>query len=356
MDEPFVAGRAPVCNGPALDRPPIASRPTSAACRRVFPAVKIGLIEAYPFSSEAAIESALTLLSARGVPPAFLHIDVDVRGLRPGRDDFARDCPACASSAAIGHPVRRSSSGATTGTATPSTRSTRIARPACVADTFRGDAMPEHLVFQSWAVSATGQHITPSNLPEIGQYPTRRSSGASFGAWRPDRPATGTALSAAAGAARVTGTIAASDQRSRSASRPTPPPPAWTSDSLEVTVTRNRIHETAPTAAPSVRVMGPPVERSPCRKGPFPGSHLRKLRAAAPCASCAGSAQRGRLGLIRRTLLRIGSEAPGAEGPGIRRTPPATRRQPPVRLVSRPIRSSFGRLATGVSAIGCAMP
>ena len=39
-----------------------------------------------------------------------------------------------------------------------------------LADTFRWDAMPDHLVFQSWAVSATGQYITPSNLPEDRLY------------------------------------------------------------------------------------------------------------------------------------------------------------------------------------------
>jgi hypothetical protein len=30
--------------------------------------------------------------------------------------------------------------------------------------------MPEHLIFQSWAVSSTGLLITPSNLPEDRPY------------------------------------------------------------------------------------------------------------------------------------------------------------------------------------------
>ena len=53
------------------------------------PALKIGLIEAYPFSSADAIETMVQLLRARGVPPAFLHMDVDWHSLQPGV--FARD-------------------------------------------------------------------------------------------------------------------------------------------------------------------------------------------------------------------------------------------------------------------------
>src|SRR5439155_917548 len=85
MDDPFAAGRAPVCDGPALE--PTADRIATyvRGVQTASPAVKIGLIEAYPSSSETDLESAVTLLSARGIPLAFLHMDVDVRGLRPGR-------------------------------------------------------------------------------------------------------------------------------------------------------------------------------------------------------------------------------------------------------------------------------
>lgn len=76
MDEPFVAGREPVCGGPALE--PTADRVATyiRGVQAVFPAVKIGWIEAYPFSSAPAIEAQMGLLTARGVSPAFLHLDV----------------------------------------------------------------------------------------------------------------------------------------------------------------------------------------------------------------------------------------------------------------------------------------
>ena len=63
---------------------PLTCRPCRAP-----PALKIGLIEAYPFSSADAIESMVQMLRARGVPPAFLHMDVDWHALSPG--EFVRD-------------------------------------------------------------------------------------------------------------------------------------------------------------------------------------------------------------------------------------------------------------------------
>src|SRR5207237_10521832 len=76
MDEPFVSGRARVCGGPALE--PTADRVATyvRGVRSTFPAIKVGLIEAYPFSSADALESIITLLNARRPAPAFLHMDV----------------------------------------------------------------------------------------------------------------------------------------------------------------------------------------------------------------------------------------------------------------------------------------
>ena len=70
MDEPWVSGRAGVCDGPALE--PTADRVATymSVVARAHPALKIGLIEAYPFSSAPAIESMVQLLRARGVTPA----------------------------------------------------------------------------------------------------------------------------------------------------------------------------------------------------------------------------------------------------------------------------------------------
>src|SRR3954470_8686307 len=73
MDEPFTAGRAAVCGGPALE--PTADRVTTymKGVNASVPTARVGLIEAYPFSSEAQIEAMLDLLAARGAAPAFLH-------------------------------------------------------------------------------------------------------------------------------------------------------------------------------------------------------------------------------------------------------------------------------------------
>jgi len=169
MDEPFAAGQEAVCNGPALE--PTADRVGTyvRGVQREFPAVKIGLIEAYPFSSAAAIESALALLSERGVPPAFLHIDVDIRGLRPGRDDFARDMSRLRAlcrdrNLPFGFIIWGYNGDSDALYAFDADR-----QAGMVADTFRGD-LPEHLIFQSWAMSSTGLLITPSNLPEDREY------------------------------------------------------------------------------------------------------------------------------------------------------------------------------------------
>jgi hypothetical protein len=170
MDEPFVSGREPVCNGPALE--PTADRVATymRGVQAVFPAVKIGWIEAYPFSSAAAIESALILLTERGVPPAFLHLDVDVRGLRLDRDDFTRDVGRLRAfcrdrNIPFGFVIWGYNGDSDTLYAFDADRQAGL-----LADTFPWDAMPEHLVFQSWAVSSTGQLITPSNLPEDRLY------------------------------------------------------------------------------------------------------------------------------------------------------------------------------------------
>jgi hypothetical protein len=171
MDDPFAAGRAAVCGGPALE--PTADRIAvyTLGVLSAFPAVKIGMIDAYPFSSEAAFESMLALLAARGAAPAFLHMDVDSRALRPGRDDFSRDMRAlrkvCADRGiAFGIIIWGYNGDA----------DALYAQDADVLVREIGQAfptwndMPDHLIVQSWAVSSTGLLITPSNLPEASLY------------------------------------------------------------------------------------------------------------------------------------------------------------------------------------------
>jgi len=91
MDEPFVSGRARVCGGPALE--PTADRVATyvGAVRSARPAVKLGLIEAYPFSDADTLETIVGLLASRNALPAFLHLDVDLAAMRSARNDFTRD-------------------------------------------------------------------------------------------------------------------------------------------------------------------------------------------------------------------------------------------------------------------------
>lgn len=169
MDEPWVAGRSRVCGGPALE--PTAGRVAvyMSAVQRAFPQLKIGLIEAYPYASADDIDTILQLMRARGVPPAFLHIDVDRRALRPG--DFQRDLPRLRDLAASQHIPFGVIIWGYNGDADPLFASDAAQLANLLAETFQAwDAMPDQIIFQSWAVSSTGLLITPSNLPEDRLY------------------------------------------------------------------------------------------------------------------------------------------------------------------------------------------
>jgi hypothetical protein len=165
MDEPWVSGRARVCDGPALE--PTADRVATymSAVQKAHPEIHIGLIEAYPFSSAAAIETMIGLLRARGTPPAFLHMDVDWHAL--GAGIFARDMSrlqafARSQNITFGIIIVGYNGDADALYAVDAGGISHL-----IADAFKTwDAMPEHLIFQSWVVSSTGLLITPSNLPE----------------------------------------------------------------------------------------------------------------------------------------------------------------------------------------------
>jgi hypothetical protein len=169
MDEPWVSGRAAVCNGPALE--PTADRVATymSAVGRAHPALKIGLIEAYPFSSASAIESMVQLLRARGVTPAFLHMDVDWHHLQAG--DFARDMKRLqAFAGSLNIPFGIIIVGYN-GEADALYALDVAGLAGLMADTFQSwEAMPQHIIFQSWVVTSTGRFITPSNLPEDRLY------------------------------------------------------------------------------------------------------------------------------------------------------------------------------------------
>ena len=170
MDEPFLAGQAAVCGGPSLT--PTADRLLTyqRAVAPAAPDAALGLIEAYPSFAPDAFDAMLRLLAARGVKPAFLHVDVDIRALRAGRDDFARDMRRLQTIAAeqavpFGFIVWGYNGDADVLYADDAGRLTRG-----LADTFRWEQMPEHVIFQSWAVSSTGLLVTPNNLPEDRPY------------------------------------------------------------------------------------------------------------------------------------------------------------------------------------------
>lgn len=169
MDEPWVSGRARACGGPALE--PTADRVAvyMSAVTRAYPALRIGLIEAYPFSSAAAIESMVQMLRSRGVPPSFLHMDVDWHTLNPG--DFVRDLRRLQTFAASQNIPFGVIIVGFNGSSDSLYGVDAAGLANLIAETFRAwDAMPEHLVIQSWAVTPSGLFITPSNLPEDRPY------------------------------------------------------------------------------------------------------------------------------------------------------------------------------------------
>jgi hypothetical protein len=140
-----------------------------ASVNRVHPRIAIGLIEAYPFSSAAAIQSMIGLLRARGTVPAFLHMDVDWHALKPG--EFARDMrqlQAFCKSERIpfGIIVTGYNGDADALFAVDVRGLTRL-----IGETFlRWEEMPDHIMLDSWVVSSGGHNLTPSNLPEDRPY------------------------------------------------------------------------------------------------------------------------------------------------------------------------------------------
>ena len=172
MDDPFAAGTsATACGGPALE--PTADRVATyvRALQSAFPNVKVGLSEAFPLTSEPNLERALDLLNARGVVPAFLHADVDSRALVKFGADFTRDMralrQACrARGVAFGIIIWGYNGDAD---ALYAIDAGYVAREIATAFPSWSD-MPDNLIVQSWAVSASGRTITPSNLPEDQAY------------------------------------------------------------------------------------------------------------------------------------------------------------------------------------------
>ena len=171
MDEPYTGGRARRCGGGAF--PPTADRLAVyiPAVRRAFPGIRVGLIEPYPVFTPAQFAEMLRLLHDRGTGVDFLHIDAWQPDTSPAREAYGRDMIQLSDLAAqykipFGVIIWGADGDADT---TYSTYALRNA--AALAHTFRGwDVMPQHVIIQSWALSSTGQYISPSNLPETASY------------------------------------------------------------------------------------------------------------------------------------------------------------------------------------------
>jgi hypothetical protein len=109
----------------------------------------------------------LNLLRARGVLPAFVHVDADLAALTPGRDDFGADMIRIATAAAAHQIPFGIIIWGNNGDADALYAADARKLADAVYGTFRGFArMPDHLIIQSWAESSIGLRITPRNLPE----------------------------------------------------------------------------------------------------------------------------------------------------------------------------------------------
>lgn len=167
MDEPFLSGQTPRCGGPALEPTADRLRRYITAVRDSHPTVRVGLIEAYPSFNPDAFGRMLQLLRERGVLPAFLHLDIDLRGVRAERRDFAADLKRIQDICAAERiPFGIIIWGYNGDADALFARDAKALAGALQAVFTSRDEMPDRFIFESWSESATGLRITPSNLPE----------------------------------------------------------------------------------------------------------------------------------------------------------------------------------------------
>jgi hypothetical protein len=169
MDEPFLAGQARQCGGPALEPTADRVRQYITEVQSASPVTRVGLIEPYPYFRPEAFASMLRLLSDRGTPAAFLHVDAYLPALQAGRDEFGSDMIRLADIAgSFGIPFGIIIWGEN-GNADHLYAADAMKLADAVGRTFRSWAvMPPQIIFQSWAESSTGLRIAPTNLPETG--------------------------------------------------------------------------------------------------------------------------------------------------------------------------------------------
>ncbi len=170
MDEPFLSGTQPRCGGSLED---VADRVALyvRAVKHTYALTRIGLIEAYPSFNADDFLRMLQLMRARGIPPAFLHLDIDLRAVRPERQDFATDVRQIQSACAAQQIPFGIIIWGYNGDADALFAFDAAQLAAAVRQVFpTWDEMPDQFLFESWSQSSTGQNITPSNLPEDRLY------------------------------------------------------------------------------------------------------------------------------------------------------------------------------------------
>jgi hypothetical protein len=166
MDEPFLAGQSPRCGGPAFEPTADRVRTYITAMRGAFPGLRIGLIEVYPHFRPVAFRSMLRLMRERGTPAAFLHVDAFLPAVEP-KEAFGVDMIALADLAAEYRIPFGIIIWGDNGNSDALYAADALKLAEAVGRTFRSwEFMPDHIIFQSWAESRTGQRIAPSNLPE----------------------------------------------------------------------------------------------------------------------------------------------------------------------------------------------
>jgi hypothetical protein len=170
MDEPFTSGIGRRCGGPSLT--PTADRLAIyiPAVKKAFPDVRIGLIEPYPVFSPEQFSEMFRLLRERIVTPDFLNADVRRPDVSPGRELFAGEMLELSALAAqykipFGVIIWGDNGDADALYAADALRNARE-----LAHVWRSWEVMPQVIVQSWALSATGQFITPSNLPETAPY------------------------------------------------------------------------------------------------------------------------------------------------------------------------------------------
>jgi hypothetical protein len=172
MDEPFLSGSFPECDGPgALDRTAARLESYVKSVHAISPSIQIGLIEAYPSFTPAEFERMLDLMQDRAIAPAFLQVDVDIRAVRAPRNDLVADLNAIKDAAHI----RQIPFGIIVWGYNGDADALFALDAAHLAHAFEAAfpdraRLPDQIVFASWAESSTGLRITPSNLPDNQPY------------------------------------------------------------------------------------------------------------------------------------------------------------------------------------------